>query len=601
MKRIQTKKRCPNPNDIPFREPELGSDGSILPASQIPPRNADFSHEQASNEAAHPPTDWDLIPLNLRSKGSDVRIDSVVSGTLSRWSCEIGAGQAQELFCIQWDEATGKFRRSEELAKLNYVTSLEAATAKRNDAASVFATVAEKRSALGMVGGVVSGADCAELPDTTAEKMRMVPNGFASSGPIRSTITERLPTFQAKDGHTHSAEILARIFEQIGYRGRIQTEKNKLQFDFIGTDDKEEDVFYFAQRRSVNPNRDGPVKWRLKCSRDTVWRSAAPRPYGPGREWGGPWGGGVLPFANHELFHQPGATEEMNGGTWEPCQRYVLSVIDEGRPEQPFQPFEPGPTLSATGTLSGSYMPHFSTGRTVAPHSKVVPRTIAPRGLKNSYRVQHHVQVGLPPCGYPGWSNRHNIPQPSSSFMMGGRDSVDLDEERLVLSPWPQRQMPGSQRGGSSGASEVEAQGGELEGGGHSYATEASKVGAMRAEEALSLQDGDTADGHARGFSVELEARGRRQLQQPPPPRSAKDLVPKLGIATAAEHQPRRVPQLSLHHRDRPGSREAGGGVQGGGAPGGKSIMHTWKMPPASHTRPQPGMAMARDMAMPFS
>jgi len=76
-------------------------------------------------------------------------------------------------------------------------------------------------------------------------------------------------------------------------------------------------VFYFEQEGKANPAGRGLLKWRLKCTRDAEWRSAAPRAYGPSRDWGGAWGGAGSSFSNASYANAPGMVARA-GGTYNP-------------------------------------------------------------------------------------------------------------------------------------------------------------------------------------------------------------------------------------------------------------------------------------------
>jgi hypothetical protein len=61
------------------------------------------------------------------------------------------------------------------------------------------------------------------------------------------------------------------------------------------------------QRNRPTPSRVNNQLWQLRCRRERVWNSAAPRPYGPSRDWGGAWGGGYLKYSNR--FEAQGPTQ----------------------------------------------------------------------------------------------------------------------------------------------------------------------------------------------------------------------------------------------------------------------------------------------------
>ncbi|KAJ1489414.1 hypothetical protein T484DRAFT_1885908 [Baffinella frigidus] len=277
--------------------------------------------------------------------------NGAAEGTLSSWSNEIRPQDALHLFAVSWDEEERAFThigaaavwQQEQAAVLN----ANLAAAKASD------QVESRRSVLGMKGGVAQGPNGVDLPMTNAEKARAM-GGGASSGPIQSAITERAPKEQRLPMGAPDERAFAELMTTEGVRGEHRLVlPGASAFAFLQQDEDENGVFYYEQQGAENPAGTGFIKWRLKCSRENEWHSAAPRAYGPGRHWGGAWGGDESSFSNTSAANAPGMAEKA-GGRWEERSRFVLSAIDEN--PDPAQDFfyapQPGPTIAGCSTYS---------------------------------------------------------------------------------------------------------------------------------------------------------------------------------------------------------------------------------------------------------
>lgn len=285
-------------------------------------------------------------PAELRGK----RINSVhVRGVLSDWSAEFPAKVVAETMHVTFDEATSAFDSTRSTHLHSSMAASDEHMEKRQKAHALFDTVAERRGILGMCGDVGLGPEAGLIPETNAEKMRTTKRGTASCGPIYSPLTER-PERQQNS--------IQRAMEDTGVRPQAQPPQGKksLQFELLGADEGEPNVFYFEQTDVRNPFNTGWLKWRLSCFVDRVWQSAAPRPYGPSRDWGGAWGGIDAPFMNSSQQNQPG-NAKIVGGYWQKIPRFVMHVVDEVTDRPDFQPPSPllpvpaGTVLPTAGTL----------------------------------------------------------------------------------------------------------------------------------------------------------------------------------------------------------------------------------------------------------
>jgi hypothetical protein len=205
-------------------------------------------------------------------------------------------------------------------------------------------------------------------------------------------------------------------------------------FRFVGPDPAEAGVFYFEQEGKANPAGSGLLKWRLKCTRDAEWRSAAPRAYGPSRDWGGAWGGAGSAFSNASYANAPGMvaraggrsdprappparrlperagratpaaagavgararrtpwrgrralTRRGFGRSWEERSRFMISVVDET--EEPwdgeFAPPTPGPTVAGVSSFS----PAMQRAVTASSGAQVVTQPHARRVARGCLRA----------------------------------------------------------------------------------------------------------------------------------------------------------------------------------------------------------------------
>ncbi len=206
-------------------------------------------------------------------------LGSVQNGSLSKWSCKVSAPQAKELFNIIWDNAEQKFTHSADLATENKMRRIEATVDSRNAANLVFAKVADKRSMLGMAGNTA--------PDNLVDRADSLPLVGCALAPLAHAATL-----------VHHDHIEVRRLPPAAPPPR-------LQYDYLGPDPQDPSSFYFAQCGRLDASGDGPQQFRLSCARSRVWRSSAPRSYGPGPEWGGAWGGGLSPYTNAALSNMP--------------------------------------------------------------------------------------------------------------------------------------------------------------------------------------------------------------------------------------------------------------------------------------------------------
>jgi hypothetical protein len=337
-------------------------------------------------------------PAALKGK----RIDSeYAKGMLSEWSTEFPAETVAETMHVLFDEASGTFDCSVAAQRRASMLSTDQHMAKRQKATEIFATIADRRGVLGMAGDVGFGPESGLIPLTSDEKMRTTKPGTAACGPLYTAVTERTAERQQSP--------IQRAMDEAGVLAQpeIPQSKNTLRMDFLGADEVDPNAFYFQQTGVTNPNNTGWLKWRLSCFVDRVWKSEAGRPYGPGRDWGGAWGGADAPFRNSSSLNQPG-NARIVGGYWQKVPRFIMHVVDEAMAERsefrlpsPRLPVPASVVLPTAGT-----MPAFASTRLVPFQQHIVPRTFSGFGSTSSYRVQKKVQIGMPDNGYPGWKNR---------------------------------------------------------------------------------------------------------------------------------------------------------------------------------------------------
>ena len=216
-------------------------------------------------------------PAALRGK----HVNSIhAQGVLSDWSTEFPAAVVAEAMHVIYDEVTDQFDCTEAARLKASKTSTDQHMEKRQKALGLFDSIAERRGVLGMCGDVGKGPEAGLIPATTQEKLRLTKPGTASCGPICSFLNQRTEREQ---------NLIQRAMEETGVCVQPQApdRKNTLKLEFLGADEEEPNVFYFEQTNANNPHQTGHLKWRLSCFVDRVWKSAAPRPYGPSREWGG--------------------------------------------------------------------------------------------------------------------------------------------------------------------------------------------------------------------------------------------------------------------------------------------------------------------------
>lgn len=352
-------------------------------------------------------------PALLRGK----RVNSIhVQGVLSDWSTEFPAAVVAETMHIIFDESTDQFDCTLAARLKTSKAATDQHIEKRQKALDIFDSIAERRGILGMCGDVGQGPDAGLIPANAQEKMRMTKPGTASCGPICSFLNERTEREQ---------NAIQRALEESGVSVQAQApdSKNTLKFEFLGADEEEPNVFYFEQTNVHNPHNSGRLKWRLSCFVDRVWKSAAPRPYGPSRDWGGAWGGIASPFTNNSSLHQPGNTQTV-GGHWQKVPRFFVHVIDEVRDRKDFVPPSPGLAISAMVNLpTKATLPSFESSRQVPFQKHRVPRTFSSKGQSTSYCVQKSVQIGRPRHGYPGCADR-TLPETYS-----GEGAVELSAD----------------------------------------------------------------------------------------------------------------------------------------------------------------------------
>ena len=286
-----------------------------------------------------------------------------VQGVLSDWSLELPAEVVAGSMFITFDEATGLFDCSQEARQRTSAAHADELRQKRHRAMAFFETFGQKKGVLGMAGKVRGGPEDGLIPETTAEKMSSTRQGAAASGPIHSYLNER------STGFLKAPKALS-----------------MLGFDYLGADDTETNVFYFEQPGVSNPKQSGHLKWRLTCFVDRVWKSAAPRAYGPSRTWGGAWGGAsgtAGPFKNDSSLNQPGNAAVV-GGIWEKLPRFIMHVIDEipdkdesGEGAMPSPRASPiaGSSPLASLPFTPGTMPAFQSSRRVPFQRHEVPRT----------------------------------------------------------------------------------------------------------------------------------------------------------------------------------------------------------------------------------
>lgn len=129
-----------------------------------------------------------------------------------------------------------------------------------------------------------------------------------------------------------SRHAMAREYEDLALDSNSaqagQARRPGLVFDYICPDPYENDTFYFTQRGKETPQRNGSQKWQLRCVREKVWKSAAPRAYGPSRDRGGFWGGGCNTFTTRTLIPSQNV-DGVAGGGYVYENSFFLSVVDE--------------------------------------------------------------------------------------------------------------------------------------------------------------------------------------------------------------------------------------------------------------------------------
>ena len=322
-------------------------------------------------------------------------------GMLSEWSTELPAETVAETMHVFFDEASGTFDCSVAAQHRASMLSTDQHMAKRQKATEIFATIADRRGVLGMAGDVGFGPESGLIPLTSEEKMRTTKPGTAACGPLYTAVTERTAERQQSP--------IQRAMDEAGVLAQpeIPQSKNTLRMHFLGADEEDPNAFYFQQTGVTNPNNTGWLKWRLSCFVDRVWKSEAGRPYGPGRDWGGAWGGADAPFRNSSSLNQPG-NAGIVGGYWKKVPRFIMHVVDEAMAER--SEFRlPSPRLPVPARVvlpSAGTMPAFASTRLVPFRQHMVSRTFSGFGSTSSYRVQKKVQIGMPDNGYPGWKNR---------------------------------------------------------------------------------------------------------------------------------------------------------------------------------------------------
>ena len=322
--------------------------------------------------------------LNLKTASVESRrVESVVSGELSEWSYEVPNELVVNLFGIRYSEEEERYIRVEdELARtsqeaVNYLIQKYLSAQRSSRRVSI------ERSKLGMSGG---RRDRNSLNDL--ERLH--------DGAIDALLRGRRKS--CDDTSPISA-----------YRDQMEEENLcyvKTPFIYLGQDPVDDNIFYFEQDNSLDPSREQRVRWRLKGIRDKEWISAAPRPYGPSRSWGGAWGGNRSLFSNSKDLNQPGVLEYV-GGEVRLKDVFLLNVVHNIKAaELPTIEFSRNlacsrSVLSESSTISFGNHP-------ITSHKRTMIRPVSKQSSKSTYAAIQDVQVGLPLTGYPGWRNRHS-------------------------------------------------------------------------------------------------------------------------------------------------------------------------------------------------
>jgi hypothetical protein len=185
---------------------------------------------------------------------------------LSKCTWKVPADQGRDLFSIIWDNQRECFVYSPELAHTNRQKQLDLQENKNRSASVAFARSAEEWSMLGMAGKTA--------PDYL--------------------FTNPLP--HAGTGASATAGII-----RSGVGRSLHAAPPALRFEYLGPDPDDPSAFYFTLLDRPGPGGGGPQQFRLACSRIREWRSAAPRFYGPGTEWGG----ALSAYSNARHSNQP--------------------------------------------------------------------------------------------------------------------------------------------------------------------------------------------------------------------------------------------------------------------------------------------------------
>eukprot|EP00960_Hanusia_phi_P070425 767307-Hanusia_phi.AAC.1 len=215
--------------------------------------------------------------------------------------------------------------------------------------------------------------------------------------------------FAADKGHDQVVRMLTRTRTRTGVKRSSRSKRSRswrIELNVAGAGGGAA-LLWITSAREDGTSREARVKWRLKCIRDKEWISAAPRPYGPSRSWGGAWGGSRSIFSNSKDVNQPGVFDFV-GGEVRMKDVFLLSIIHNiKRPELPMIEHS-GSLACSRSVLTESSTTSFG-HHLITPHKRTMLRPVSHQSSKSTYAVIRDVQVGLPPTGYPGWRNRNSI------------------------------------------------------------------------------------------------------------------------------------------------------------------------------------------------